>query len=177
MHAAEARAAGVGMTGTLGHLALLVSLATPPHHTGEVRCERAFCRCIPPARASVEQIVHGQRERAAQVVLGRVVRVDSLAPRLAEHGPNQVAVYDLAARVAVSRVWKGPVVDTMTVVFGSTPIASSCDLTLLTGSSYVIFAVAYDDGVLRTRQCTGTAAEAEATATISALGRSQEPKQ
>jgi hypothetical protein len=125
---------------------------------------------------SVAEIVRGQRERATQVVLGRVVRIDSMAPRLVEHGPNRVEVRGLAARVAVSRVWKGPRVDTLTVVFGSTPIASSCDLNLLTGSTYVIFASSYDDGVLRTRQCTGTAAEADATATISALGPGQAPR-
>jgi hypothetical protein len=160
----------------LGPIVLLLTLATPTHRVDAARCERAYCRCIPPAATSVEEVVRGQRERAIQVVLGRVVRVDTLAPRLVEHGPNRVEVHDLAARVAVSRIWKGPRVDTLTVVFGSTPIVSSCDLTLQAGSSYVIFAVRYDDGALRTRQCTGTAAEVDATATISALGAAQEPK-
>jgi hypothetical protein len=86
-------------------------------------------------------------------------------------------VHNLAAHVVVSRVWRGPLVDTLTVVFGSTPIASSCDLSLVAGFSYVIFATPYDDGVLRTRQCTGTAAESEAAATIAALGPGQEPRQ
>jgi hypothetical protein len=88
-----------------------------------------------------------------------------------------VEVRDLAARVVVSRIWKGPAVDTLTVVFGSTPIVSSCDLTLLAGGSYVIFAASGDDGVLWTRQCTGTALESDAAATIAALGPGQEPKQ
>jgi len=160
----------------LGPLILLLSLAASAPRADAARCERAYCRCIPPAGVSVEEVVRGQRERATQVVLGRVVRIDSLAPRLVEHGPNRVEVRDLAARVTVSRIWKGPRVDTLTVVFGSTPLASSCDLTLQAGSSYVIFAVRYDDGALRTRQCLGTAAEDDATATISALGPAQEPR-
>ena len=164
----------MGMTAMLGQLALLLSLGGPAHLVNGGVCERAFCRCIPPTGAAGE-IVRGQRERATHVVLGRVVRIDSIAPRLVEHGPNQVEVRDLAARVAVSRVWKGPVVDTLTVVFGTTPIASSCDLTLQAGSSYVIFAELYESE-LRTRQCTGTAAEVDATATIAALGPAQEPK-
>ena len=105
-----------------------------------------------------------------------MVRIDSLTPHLVEHGPNRVEVRELAARVAVSRIWKGPPVDTLTVVFGSTPLASSCDLTLNAGSSYVIFALPSDDGTLWTRQCTGTAAEADAAATISALDPGEEPK-
>jgi hypothetical protein len=164
----------MGMTAMLGQLALLLSLGGPAHLVNGGVCERAFCRCIPPT-GSAGEIVRGRRERATHVVLGRVVRIDSIAPRLVEHGPNQVEVRDLAARVAVSRVWKGPVVDTLTVVFGTTPIASSCDLTLQAGSSYVIFAELYESE-LRTRQCTGTAAEVDATATIAALGPAQEPK-
>jgi hypothetical protein len=159
----------------LTHFLLLASLATPTHRATPARCDRAFCRCVPPAALSAEEIVRERRERATRVVLARVVRIDSLAPRLVEHGPNQVAVYDLAARVAVSRVWKGPLVDTLTVVFGSTPLASSCDLSLVAGFSYVIFATSYDDGVLRTRQCTGTAAEADAATTIAALGTGRSP--
>ena len=92
------------------------------------------------------------------------------------YGPNRVEVRDLAARVAVSRTWKGLRVDTLTVVFGSRPIASSCDLSLDVGSSYVIFAEDYGDGVLRTRQCTGAASGSDAAATIAALGPGQESK-
>jgi hypothetical protein len=165
------------MTAILGRILLLLSLATPAHRVDADGCTRAFCRCIPPAGLSTEAIVRGRRERASAVVLGRVVRIDSISPRLVEHGPNQVEVRDLAARVVVSRTWKGPRVDTLTVVFGSRPIASSCDLSLNVGSSYVIFAEDYGDGVLRTRQCTGTASESDAAATIAALGPVQERKQ
>jgi len=158
---------------------LLTFLGVPPRSAVVERCESVRCRCITALDRgiSAEELVRRQREYATRVVLGRVVRIDSLAPRLVEHGPNRVEVRNLAARVAVSRIWKGPLVDTMTVVFGSTPVASSCDLTLHTGFSYVIFAVPYDDGVMRTRQCTGTVAEAEAAATIAALGVGQAPKQ
>ncbi len=157
---------------------MLLSLAMPARQPAAERCERAFCRCISASALGVssEELVRRQREQAARVVLGQVLRIDSLVPRLVKHGPDSVEVRELTARVAVSRIWKGPQVDTLTVVFGSTPLASSCDLTLQTGSSYVIFAVPYADGAFRTRQCSGTTAESDATATISALGPGEEPK-
>jgi len=181
VHAAEAGPAGVGVTmvrGPLLLLPLLTFLGAPSRRAVVERCEPIRCRCITAADRgiSAEELVRRRREYATRVVLGRVMRVESLSPHLVEHGPNQVEVYDLAARVAVSRVWKGPLVDTLTVVFGSTPIVSSCDLTMYAGFSYVIFAAPYDDGALRTRQCTGTAAEPEATATISVLGPGEEPR-
>lgn len=160
----------------LAPIVLLLSLAAPVRRADADRCERAFCRCIPASDRgiSAEELVREQRERATRVVLGRVVRVDTLAPYMVQHGPTQVESHALAARVAVSRVWKGPRVDTLTVIFGSIGIASSCDLSLEAGSSYVIFASG-DDDALRTRQCTGTALESIATSTISALGPGQEP--
>ena len=160
----------------LGQIMLLLSLAARAHRASADRCERAFCRCIPPVGISTPELVRGQRERATQVVLGRVVRIDSLTPELVQHGPAQVEVRALAARVAVSRIWKGPRLDTLTVVFGSTPIASSCDVSLQVGSSYVIFASRGENDVLYTRQCTGTAAEEQAAATITALDTGEEPR-
>jgi hypothetical protein len=137
-----------------------------------------MCRCVSASvpGSAAETLVSHQRERASRVVLGRVVRIDTLPPYMVEHGPNLVKSHALAARVAVARIWKGPRVDTLTVVFRSIGIASSCDLVLETGSSYVIFASGGEDGVLRTRQCTGTARERDATITIAALGPGQEPK-
>ena len=156
---------------------LFTVLGAPTHGAVMNRCERAFCRCIPASALglSVEELVRRQRERAARVVLGRVVRVDTLAPYMVEHGPAQVASRAVAARVAVSRVWKGSGVDTLTVVFGSIGVASSCDLSLEAGFSYVIFASRGDDGLLYAGQCTGTALEEHAASTLSALGPGQEP--
>jgi hypothetical protein len=175
MHTVEAGAAGVGVVKPLAALALLLSLAAPARGGMLGECERAFCRCISASTLGVspEQLVQKQRDLAERVVLGRVVRIDSLAPHLVQHGPKSVDVRELAARVAVLRVWKGPALDTLTVVFGSTPIASSCDLTLLAGESYVIFATPWGDGALHTRQCTGTVAEVGAAATMAALGPGQ----
>jgi len=146
-------------------------------HVGVVdRCEATACRCVSASDfgLSAEQLVRRQRDQAERVVLGRVARVDTLAPYMVQHGPMQVESHLLEARVAVSRVWKGPAVDTLSVVFGSIGIASSCDMSLEAGSSYVIFASGYD-GVLRTRQCTGTALESVAASTISALGPGRLP--
>ena len=95
---------------------------------------------------------------------------------MVDHGPDQITVSPLATRVSVRRVWKGPVVDTLTVVAATTGIASSCDIALKPGESYVIFAARGEDGVLSTMQCTGTAAERDATATIAILGTGQEPR-
>jgi hypothetical protein len=175
LHAAEARSARVGVTVTFGKIALLVSLAAPAQ--GADRCERAFCRCVSASALglSAEELVHRQRERANNVVLGRVVRVDTLAPHLVGHGPERITSRALAAHLTVSRVWKGLPTDTLTVVFGSIGLRSSCDLSLETDSSYVIFASRDEEGVLRTTQCTGTAPEGDATATISALGPGKEP--
>jgi hypothetical protein len=166
------------MRGLLSLFSLLVLLAAFPRRAGADRCERAYCRCIPASVLGLtdEELVRRRLDLAERVVLGRVVRIDSLAPRLVEHGPDTVQVRELAARVAVSRIWKGPRVDTLTVVFGSTPIASSCDLALQAGFSYVIFAVPYDDGAMRTRQCTGTGAEVDAAATIAVLGAGEVPR-
>ncbi|HEX7977051.1 MAG TPA: hypothetical protein VF461_00505 [Gemmatimonadaceae bacterium] len=155
---------------------MVLSFAAPSHRAAVARCEPAYCRCIPPAGVSVGEVVRGQRERSTQVVLGRVVRVDTVAPQLVQHGPANMEVHGLAARVSILRVWKGPLVDTLTVDFGSTPVASSCDLSLEVGRSYVIFATRDENGVVRSRVCNGTTAEDDATATISALGPAQEPK-
>ena len=64
-----------------------------------------------------------------------------------------------------------------TVVFGSIGLVSSCDLDLKPGDSYVLFATRGEDGLMRTRQCTGTALEREAAATIAALGAGELPDQ
>jgi hypothetical protein len=181
MHAAEARPAGVGvraMRGLLSLFSLLTLLTAFPHRAGADSCERAFCRCVPASVLGLteEQLVRRRLDHAERVVLGRVVRTDTLGPHTVEHGPDQITVSPLATRLSVLRVWKGPAVDTLTVVAGTTGIVSSCDLALVPGESYVIFAARGEDGLLNTRQCTGTAPEHDATATISALGPGEEPK-
>lgn len=170
----------MGVTATRGLLsasALLTLLTAFPRRAGADRCERAFCRCIPASVLGLteEQLVRRRLDHAERVVLGRAVRTDTLAPHMVDHGPDQITVSPLATRVSVRRVWKGPAVDTLTVVAATTGIASSCDIALKPGESYVLFATRGDDGVLYTRQCTGTAAERDAAATIAILGAGQEP--
>jgi hypothetical protein len=158
---------------------VLLSVAAPSHGAVAAGCERAFCRCVPASMLGLteEQLVRRRLDHAERVVLGRVVRTDTLAPRTVGHGPDQFTVIPLATRVRVVRVWKGAAVDTLTVVAGTTGIESSCDLALEPGESYVVFASRGEDGLLYTRQCTGTASERDAAATISLLGTGQEPKQ
>lgn len=157
---------------------VLLLLAVAPRPALGARCHAAFCRCVSVSAAviSPEEFVHRQRDRADRVVLGKVVRIDTLALQIVPHGPTGIAVRSLAARVRVSRVWKGPRTDTLRVVFGSIGIASSCDLDLKAGESYVLFATRGEDGLLRTRQCTGTAPELEAATTIAALGAGEAPE-
>ena len=175
LRAVDAWAAGVGMKVIAGAVAALL-LAASPQRVLDAHCGESFFRCPAPSGASAEKLVHAQRDRADRVVLGKVVRIDTLAAYMVEHGPTQIPTRALSAHVAVSRVWKGAPVDTMTVMFGTIGLVSSCDLALQAGTSYVIFASRYDDGVLHTRQCTGTAREGDATTTIAALGAGEVPE-
>jgi len=54
-------------------------------------------------------------------------------------------------------------------------VASSCDLDLKPGESYVLFAMDREGGLPLTRQCTGTTPEREAATTIAALGAGEAP--
>ena len=164
------------LRGPLALTSLLALLTAFPRRAGADRCERIACRCVPASVLGLtdEELVRRRLGHAERVVLGRVVRIDTLAPHMEGHGPDQVSVSPVATRITVSRVWKGPAVDTLTVVVGNTAIESSCDLRLEPGESYVIFASRGENGLLFTSQCTGTASEHDATATISALGPAQE---
>jgi hypothetical protein len=137
-----------------------------------------MCVCSPTLRPGVpvEEVVRTWTERASRVVLGRVVGVDTIALPLLGGGSTRVASA-LAARVAVSRVWKGPRSDTLTVVFGTPGVMLGCNVDLEAGKVYVIFAARDAADVLRTRQCSGTAIESDAMPTIAALGPGEEPKE
>jgi hypothetical protein len=168
------------MTSMLVRIILLVSFAAPAYGALSNQCERAFCVCSPALfpGAPVEEVVQRWREQASRVVLGRVVRVDTLPiPPFVQSGIPGAATGALAARVAVSLVWKGVRADTLTVVFGMTGAWSTCQVSLAAGKTYVIFAVRDGDDVLRIRRCTGTEFQSEAQSTIAALGPGQEPAQ
>ena len=176
MCAAHTRATRVGVRVASGAIVILL-LAAQPRRALSARCDATFCRCVSASELgiSADELVHRQRDRAERVVLGKVIGIDTLAARMVPHGPTDVAVRSLVARVIVSRVWKGARTDTLRVVFGSVGVASSCDLELKAGATYVLFASRGEGSFLQTRQCTGTAPELAAATTISALGAGEVP--
>jgi hypothetical protein len=141
-----------------------------------LRCELAACRCIDAAALgqTPAEFVHARRDRAERVVLGTVSRIDTLSRVTWGTGKDQVALRPIVARVAVRRVWRGPITDTMTVMVTSVERRSSCDLQLVVGQSYVIFASRTGGGPLATRQCSGTEEERAAGPTLSVLGPGQQ---
>ena len=161
------------MRATAVAVALAVVLAAPA--SGRP-CEPVACVCsrvelgMSPADG-----VNAQRDRAERVVLGSVVRIDTLARAPWGSGENAVSLRPIVARVRVERVWRGPLVDTMTVMLTTTVGRSSCDLQLRPTASYLIFATRTASGPLAARQCSGTAEKSTATAAIAALGVGEAP--
>jgi len=107
------------------------------------------------------------------VVLGTVIRVDTLARVAWRTEPYAATLHPIVARVRVGRVWRGPLADTMTVMVATVEMRSSCELELRPGESYLIFATRTEGGPLATRQCSGTIEEREAADSFDALGPSQ----
>ena len=145
----------------------------------EPLCATGVCRCVPAAalHLSDADFVRRQRDRADQVILGRVIGIDTLPalPIIGAHGqPDSDRA--IVARVHVQRVWRGPVADTMLVQFRTLERASTCDLGLQPQHEYVIFASRMADGLLVTAQCTGTVAVEAAAATLAALGEGMVPR-
>jgi hypothetical protein len=131
-------------------------------------CE-ARCSCI--QRASVAQATTERLARSERVALGTVVRIDTLPLTTWGVAGHMVSRQPIVARMLVRRVWRGPVTDTMTVMFRSAETRNSCELALNLGVSYVVFAYRTGGGPLATHMCTGTIEERNATETLAALGR------
>jgi hypothetical protein len=105
------------------------------------------------------------------------MRVDTLAAeRMFGPGGDMEAIRQIVARVRVQRVWRGPLTDTATVRFSTVKGASSCDLALLRGERYLIFAMRLNERHLITMQCSGTVDARTAEPTIAILGEGQAPK-
>ena len=107
------------------------------------------------------------------MVLGTVIRVDTLARVAWRTEPYAATLHPIVARVRVGRVWRGPLADTMTVMVATVEMRSSCELELRPGESYLLFATRTEGGPLATRQCSGTIEEREAADSFDALGPSQ----
>jgi hypothetical protein len=107
------------------------------------------------------------------VVLGTVVRFDTLARSGWGHGSDAVALRPIVAHVRVRRVWRGALTDTMTVMVTTLESQSSCDLEMRPGQAYLIFAARTEGGPLAARQCSGTVEERSAADVIAVLGAGQ----
>jgi hypothetical protein len=150
------------------HLLLFAIMWTSSPATS---CE-ARCRCF--QSGTIAEMATRKADAADRVALGTVVRIDTLPPQVWGTPGREIARQPIVARVLVRRVWRGPVTDTLTVMFGTTTWRTSCDLTLRPGVSYVIFGKAHGGGPLATYMCTGTMHENDASEVIAALGRGRE---
>ena len=137
-------------------------------------CEVA-CRCVSPAALgqSLAEFVRARRDRAERVVVGTVIRLDTLARVAWGSGHDAVALRPIVAHVSVRRVWRGSLADTMTVMVTTVESRSSCDLEMRPGESYLIFASRTEGGPLATRQCSGTVEERAAPDAFEVLGSGQ----
>ena len=104
------------------------------------------------------------------MLLGTVTRIDTLAPSTTRVNDDSIQVRRVVARLHVERVWRGPVVDTMTVLTTHVQLNWSCERELSLGESYVIFADRSGDGLPTVSRCSGTVERASAASTLEALG-------
>jgi hypothetical protein len=141
--------------------------------TASMACE-ARCRCM--ESGSVAAMVTRRAGWAERVVLGTVVDVDTLAPTTSRMGQHTFTTHPIVARVLVRHVWKGPVTDTMTVMFATAVTQTSCSIDLRLGVSYLVFGRTMRDGSMATNWCSGTIEERQGAATLAALGSGKRVK-
>ena len=150
-------------------LALSLTAVTPaPCALEACRCQSAEARGMSPA-----ELVRVRRDAAERVVMGTVVRLDTLPGVAWSTGGDTVTRRPLVARIRVRQVWRGPLTDTMTVMLGALEARTSCDLEMRAGEAFLIFAARADWGLLVTRMCSGTVAERGAAEALRALGEGQ----
>ena len=132
------------------YLTLCASLATP--------AALHACSCV--ETLTVDQAL----ERAQMVFAGRVIRVRPPAPWT----PDTIRIHE--ALFAIEHQWKGPPLDTITVIFVET--GGSCDSRLETGRSYLIYAeTAWDPKLpLYVHECQRTQHLSLAGVDLAALG-------
>lgn len=129
-------------------------------------CASTRCRCVPASALGISEdsLTALRRTRADVVLAARVTRVDTLADG------------GVVARLAVSRVWKGPRADTATVVLHPRgDMRSSCDLVMRAGERWLVFAQGIE-GRLRVTQCTGSSPMDAAGPALGVLGAGAEPE-
>lgn len=138
-------------------------------------CELRASRCVPASALgqSAAEFVRARRDRAERVVLGTVVRLDTLTRASLAHGSDSRGLQPIVAQVQVRRVWRGALDDTMTVMVSTVGPRSSCDLSMSPREAYLIFAARTGGGLLATYQCSGTVEGRAAADVIALLGAGQ----
>ena len=135
-------------------------------------CSVSVCTCTSAARLGLTAagLVAWNRDRAERVVLGTVVRIDTLAPAPIRPDDKSHMVRRVVARVRAERIWRGPNIDTLTVVNTTVELKWSCEQELVLGESYVIFAQRLPDHLLSAPRCSGTVIRRDAAPTLAVLG-------
>jgi hypothetical protein len=160
-------------------LGLLVALLDAGNSAGAERCGAFRCSCVPASAMGLTeaQLELRQRDRAAAVLLGTVVRIDTLPSAAVRKDAGERAAGPVVARLRVERVWKGALADTATVVLQDAPgLRTSCDLAMAVGERYLVFAAAGGPAALRTRQCTGTRRAGAADTALATFGAGRRPR-
>lgn len=106
-------------------------------------------------------------EQADAVFAGRVIAL-KLAPRLSEDPTVSFAIEDLEVTVAVHSRWKGEITAETLVYTAFT--CCVCGFPFQIGEEYLIYALADDEGKLRTSICSQTALLANASDDLGLLG-------
>ena len=162
--------------------AVLVSIAVAvaaPKRGPAPSCDAApFCRCrsVGSPGMTPREIIVLQRDAADAVVFGRVIGVDTLPASIPAGFKDDDRSRAIVARIRVERAWRGADADTVSVAYGSTASRTSCDVVLVRGVSYAIFARLGDRGLLWTRQCMGTSSTTTADSVVAALGPGRRPR-
>lgn len=141
-------------------VALLAVLTLVPAAPRDA-CAASRCTCafdIPGADA--DQAVESQLRVSSAVFLGTVQRIDTSTA-----GP-------VVAHFAVTRRWKGAPVDSIAVVVREAPrAASTCEIDVRLGESYLVFARPRGERALQTYRCDGTTLDAYAGRAVTVLTR------
>ena len=154
-------------------LGLLPIVGTPARP-----CDVPACVCVLPDRVGLSptEFIERQRERTERLVLGTVTRIDTLPSSTTRFNDGTMRVRRVVARMRVERVWRGPVVDTMTVLNTHVELKSSCEMELSLGRSYVVFAQRLGESSLTATECSGTVERTHAASTLEVLGPGQTPQ-
>jgi hypothetical protein len=143
---------------------ITLALAYVAAMTSPSPCASLPCRCTTPnAEISQEQLTRRQRDDAAAIFSGAVVRIDS------SHGAFR-------AIIRVDQVWKAEIGDTVAVTFRESAVRiSSCEFRPSVGLRYIVFAYGQPGG-LSMQKCRGTQQLTGNDDVLAVLGPGRRPR-